>query len=95
MNKILFEWDDNKDKINRSKHKVSFYEAQYVFTDPKRVIARDRKHSKDEDRLYCIGSVKSEILTVCFTNRENTIRIISAGYWRKGRKTYEEKNQIR
>jgi len=39
MNKILFEWDDNKDKINRSKHNVSFYEAQYVFTDPKRVIA--------------------------------------------------------
>lgn len=34
------------------------------------------------------------ILTVRFIYRENNIRIIGAGYWRKGKKIYEEKNQI-
>lgn len=33
------------------------------------------------------------ILTVRFIYRENKIRIIGAGYWRKGKKTYEEKNK--
>ncbi|MXX41104.1 MAG: BrnT family toxin, partial [Gemmatimonadetes bacterium] len=31
-----FEWDSQKDCINQSKHKVSFAEAQFAFTDPHR-----------------------------------------------------------
>lgn len=34
------------------------------------------------------------VLTVRFTYRQQTIRIIGAGYWRKGKAIYEQQNQI-
>ena len=49
--------------------------------------------SQIEERYYCIGNVGGDILTVRFTHRHNTIRIIGAGYWRKGRELYEEQNE--
>ena len=94
MNKINFEWDLEKDKINQKKHKVSFVVAQHAFLDKNRVIARDLKHSETENRCFCFGRVDGEILTVCFTFRNNIIRIISAGYWRKGKVSYEKENKI-
>ena len=39
---------------------------------------------------YCIGRVGHGVLTVRFTYREDVIRIIGAGYWRGGKKIYEE-----
>ena len=91
-----FEWDEAKDLENREKHGVSFYEAQYAFFDEKRVIAEDIEHSQYEPRFYCFGSDKDGegILTVRFTYRNNRIRIFGAGYWRKGRKIYEQANPI-
>jgi uncharacterized DUF497 family protein len=65
-----------------------------VFVDHRRIILEDLKHSDAEKRYYCIGKLGDDILTVRFTYRENTIRIIGAGYWRKGRKYYEEKYKI-
>ncbi len=94
MSKITFEWDSDKDKINQKKHGISFTLAQHAFLDPNRVIARDLKHSSDEERYYCFGKVDGEIITVRFIYRENRIRIIGAGYWRKGKVAYEEKNKI-
>lgn len=44
-----------------------------------------------ERRIDCIGWAEG-ILTVRFTVRAKTIRIFGAGYWRKGRKIYEEQN---
>lgn len=94
MAKVHFEWDSRKDKLNRKKHNVSFSLAQHALLDPNRIIARDLKHSKKEHRYYCIGRVGEEILTVRFTYRSNVIRIIGAGYWRKGKVIYEKKNKI-
>lgn len=51
-------------------------------------------HSGQEKQLYCIGNVGDGILTVRFTYRDQIIRIFGAGYWRKGKKIYEEQNQI-
>ncbi|MEN6503509.1 MAG: BrnT family toxin [Planctomycetaceae bacterium] len=51
-------------------------------------------HSAGEARYYCIGRVGPGILTVRFTYRGGTIRLIGAGYWRKGKKLYEEENKI-
>ncbi len=31
MEKITFEWDENKNNINKNKHKISFEEAKTVF----------------------------------------------------------------
>lgn len=39
MPEATFEWDENKDAENQSKHHVSFQEAQSAFADPRRVIA--------------------------------------------------------
>jgi uncharacterized protein len=94
MNKTHFEWDETKDKSNQVKHGVSFEFAQYVFSDPKRVIVEDEKHSSDENRFYCIGKVEEGFLTVRFTYRNKLIRIFGAGYWKKGKKIYEEQNKI-
>jgi len=89
-----FDWDQDKDSENQRKHGVSFVRAQYAFSDPRRVIAKDVTHSQTEDRFYCFGEVDGGILTVRFTYRASVIRIIGAGYWRKGKALYERKNQV-
>lgn len=94
VKKVKFEWDDEKDQENQNKHHVAFAEAQKAFLDPRRVIAEDIAHSSEEDRFYCIGRVENGILTVRFTYRGNVIRIYGAGYWRKGKKLYEDQNKI-
>lgn len=87
---MTFIWDTNKSIENVLKHGVSFEIAQKAFFDPERKIFFDEKHSKQEKRYYCYGMIDKEILTVRFTIRDEHIRIIGAGYWRKGRKVYYE-----
>ncbi|NMC91676.1 MAG: BrnT family toxin [Smithella sp.] len=94
MQKATFEWDEEKNEENQSKHGISFLTAQRAFLDPNRVIAKDITHSTEEDRYYCMGRVDEGILTVRFTYRGNVIRIYGAGHWRKGKKIYEDKNKI-
>ena len=94
MAKAKFEWDSRKDEENQEKHGVSFAKAQFVFADPRRVIAEDASHSSGERRHYCFGWVDGGILTVRFTFRDDVIRIFGAGYWRKGRRLYERENPI-
>ena len=89
---MTFEWDEKKNKENLIKHGVSFELAQYAFADFNRVIAEDLNHSGKEKRYYCFGKVNDGIITVRFTYRRNIIRIFGAGYWRKGKKIYEDKN---
>ena len=94
MGKAYFEWDTDKESINIIKHQVSFSMAERAFHDPHRIIVRDLKHSEGEDRYYCFGKVEEGIITVRFTFRSDVIRIIGAGFWRKGRDYYEEKNSV-
>ena len=89
-----FEWNENKNRVNIEKHGVSFMDAQKAFLDPKRIVAKDLKHSEEEQRFICIGEVNDGIATVRFTYREGKIRIFGAGYWRKFRRLYEKQNQI-
>ena len=94
MSKVRFEWDEKKNRENLIKHGVPFEVAQYAFADPNRVIAEDLGHSEEERRYYCFGRVGDGIITVRFTYRGKVIRLIGAGYWRKGRKIYEKENKI-
>jgi uncharacterized DUF497 family protein len=89
-----FEWDDAKDRSNQRKHGISFSLAQFAFLDECRVILEDLDHSSDEKRYYCLGKVGGSIMTVRFTYRKKKIRIIGAGYWRKGKRIYERENKI-
>jgi hypothetical protein len=94
MPKPSFEWDEEKDFVNQKKHGVSFEEAQNAFDDPKRIIIRDLDHEEIEKRFFCLGLVKGKVMTVRFSYRRKRIRIYGAGYWRQGRKRYEQENQI-
>ena len=94
MSKARFEWDRLKDLENCEKHGISFATAQLAFADPFRVIAEDLSHSTVEKRYYCFGLVEGGVLTVRFTHRHHVIRIIGAGYWRKGRQLYECEHQV-
>ena len=94
MKETLFDWDEEKDRENQLKHNVSFPMAQHAFFDPHRVIVEDVGHSSEEERFYCVGRVGDGIMTVRFTYRGNIIRIYGAGYWRKGRRIYEDQNKI-
>lgn len=94
MANTRFEWDPDKDVENQHKHGISFARAQYAFADLRRVIAKDVAHSQTEERFYCFGEVEGGVLTVRFTYRASVIRIIGAGYWRKGKAIYERENQV-
>ncbi len=87
-----FEWHEGKNSLNIAKHGISFHEAKHIFSDSNRVIVLDKKHSASEKRYFCIGKTRSgEIATVRFTIRKSHIRIIGAGYWREGKKIYEQR----
>ena len=91
--RIIFEWDESKNRENIKKHGVSFAIAERAFFDENRIIAKDLDHTtENETRYFCFGKVGEGILTVRFTNRENRIRIFGAGFWRKGKKAYEKEN---
>lgn len=81
MESIKFEWDNNKNQINKKKHKISFEEAQTVFYDSEALVIDDPEHSEQEDRFIILGhSKKANLLVVCHCYRESDsiIRIISA-----------------
>jgi uncharacterized DUF497 family protein len=74
-----FEWDPNKADSNLRKHGVSFQEAATVFGDDLGMTVYDPDHSRDEDRFITIGwSERRRLLMVSHTDREDSIRIISA-----------------
>lgn len=86
-----FIWDEAKDAENIKKHGIDFATASNAFFDESRKFYKDLKHSGQEERLFCIGKVGNKLLTVRFTYRGHKIRIIGAGFWRKGRRYYDEK----
>lgn len=74
---MIFEWDEEKNAINKQKHKISFETAAHVFDDPEYIEMYDFEHSVDEDRFIAIGMV-GDIIFVVFTERRDNIRLISA-----------------
>ena len=81
MDMLRFEWDPQKDLINRKKHGVSFEEASTVFEDANALVISDPEHSEDEERFVILGfSLQANLLVVCHCYRasESVIRIISA-----------------
>ena len=81
MKAISFVWDKKKAEENLKKHKISFEEAQTVFTDPNARMIFDPEHSGDEDRFILLGiSFALRLLVVCHCYQEENkiIRIISA-----------------
>jgi uncharacterized DUF497 family protein len=80
---MVFAWDENKDRINRRKHGVSFDTAARIFEDPNLVSYRDRVVD-DEERWHAVGCADGiALLLVVHTSEvqhdeEEEVRIISA-----------------
>ena len=91
---IRFEWDEEKNRLNRKKHGLWFEEATQVFNDPHSRFFLDKDHSNDEERYAAIGySSEDRILVVihCYRESNEIIRIISARVaTKKERKYYYE-----
>ena len=78
---MQFEWDPNKNEINKRKHGVSFEEAQTVFYDDYAILFDDPDHSDEEDRFLILGLSQRENLCIvshCYRGADEIIRIISA-----------------
>ena len=95
---VTFEWDENKNRSNKKKHKISFEEAETVFYDDNARLIPDPDHSEDEDRFILLGlSNKVRMLVVVHTYRESdeTIRIISARKATRNEAKFYERGKIK
>ena len=92
-----FDWDENKNRINRAKHGIDFAFARLAFDDPFAITIQDRDID-GEQRYQLLGAVYTRVILVAHAitttvpgEEEQVIRIISA---RKAtpseRKRYEE-----
>jgi uncharacterized protein len=75
---MKFEWDEAKNASNTKKHGISFEEASKVFDDPNRMEFLDQRRDYGEERWKTIGRIFESIISVIFTIRKSTTRIISA-----------------
>jgi len=81
MSTLRFEWDPSKAALNLRKHKVSFEDAQTVFTDERARLIDDPDHSEDEERFLLLGlssTLRLLVVAHCYRADGNVIRIISA-----------------
>ena len=71
-------WDPNKAEINFKKHKIRFSDAEMVLYDPFAMTLEE--HDIDnEQRFVTIGTdAIGRIITVVYSYRSDTIRLISA-----------------
>ena len=74
---VVFEWDEEKEHANFTKHGIHFKTAAKVFLDPNKLIRADIEHPSEE-RYDILGRVGKVLFVVCTFRRENTIRLISA-----------------
>lgn len=75
-----FIWDENKNELNKKKHKgLDFETAVRIFADPLLYVDYDSIHSDAEERNRYVGQIAGKyITTVIGTDRGEKIRIISA-----------------
>ena len=91
MNRLIIEWDNEKNLLNQKKHGISFEEAKSVFYDDNAIQFWDEDYSETEDRFLLLGrSYKMRILIIvhCYREQESIIRIISARKATKNERQY-------
>jgi uncharacterized DUF497 family protein len=87
---VSYQWDPAKARANGVKHGVMFADAVGVFEDPRGITLNDPH--PDEDRYVPLGvDFLGRILVVCWTWRDEEIRLISARQaTRAERREYEK-----
>lgn len=79
---MRFEWDENKRLSNIEKHGVDFRDVRHVFVSNARLDWAS--HLGDEPRNLTTAVCHGRLITVVWTWRGETIRIISARRARDG-----------
>ena len=78
----MFEWDEDKAKLNQAKHSVSFEFATRAFDDDQRITVIDHREDYGESRYITLAKisdrVSDRVYVIAFTLRSSNIRIISA-----------------
>lgn len=89
---MLFEWDEDKDKINKQKHEMPLKAGIPVFDDLNAIEFEDDRFNYGEERSIIIGmDNRTKLLYVVYTMRsKNVTRLISVRKATKSeRKLYE------
>jgi uncharacterized DUF497 family protein len=74
-----FDWDEAKAEGNYRKHDVDFETATEAFADHFALERLDPLNDDyDEDRFLITGIAGGQLVTVVYTERNETIRLISA-----------------
>jgi uncharacterized DUF497 family protein len=89
-----FEWDNNKNEMNKVKHNISFEEACVCWEDENNFDIFDEKHSsKEENRWLKFGRISNgKVICVVYTELKDSCRIISAFTDKKIERFYYEQN---
>jgi len=89
-----FEWENEKNILNKENHGFFFEEILSVFDDPFFLEAYDQDNSSlDEERWKGIASIDQRIyFFISYTERENRTRIISARLAEPPEKEYYNEN---
>ncbi len=81
--KMQFEWDNNKNQVNKRKHGLRFEAASFIFQDLFLLSVPDNRNSYPEERWQSLGLIQDILIHVAHTigedsNGEEIIRSISA-----------------
>jgi len=74
---IILEWDEEKRLRNIAERGIDFEDAIDVFSDTNMQLYLDGRHDYGEERFIAYGLSKNRRLRVCFTVRNEIIRIIT------------------
>jgi uncharacterized DUF497 family protein len=83
---MSIEWDELKRRSNLEKHGLDFLDVSAVFEAPHVVVPS--AYGGDEERFLAIGLFEDRFVTVVYTTRGDSLRVIS---FRRAR--YEERQR--
>jgi uncharacterized protein len=72
----VFTWDESKRKLNLTKHGIDFRDAPAIFDGPL-VTAEDSREDYGETRFIALGLLEGIVVSIVYTERDESIRIIS------------------
>ena len=72
----MYEWDDDKNKANKARHRAAFEEAEQ-FDWEGALVAPDDRQDYGESRFVAVGYIGHRLHVLAFTERGDKVRVIS------------------
>lgn len=72
---MRFDYDPSKSRSNLERHGIDFADAQQLWDNPHVIVPA--RYVTDEDRDAILGKIRNAIYVAIFTERADTVRIIS------------------